>query len=109
MNDLPEKLLEHLIAAESTEAQQKLVRQALEYFKDTRDPTLVQQAKQEASQHVSNQETAEMKRLREENNILRKGVRALSKKNNDWCKTTEALKERDNDIKNLQFKIMLLQ
>ena len=100
LDDLPGKLISYLKQTNSCDDQQKLVRQALEHFKDTRDPTLVQEVKSEAK---TNQETPEVKRLREENNILRKGVRALNNKNNQWCKTESKLKEKENEINSLQF------
>ena len=85
------------------------MRQALEHFKDTRDPALAQQVEADVAQKYANQETTELKRLREENNILRKGVRALNQRNNKWCKAEEELKEAANEIKNLRFRNTLLQ
>lgn len=50
MDELPSKLLQYLQQTPSGDDQTKIVRQALEHFKDTRDPTLVQQVKADVSQ-----------------------------------------------------------
>ena len=109
MDELPSKLLQYLQQTPSGDDQTKIVRQALEHFKDTRDPALGQQVEADVAQKYANQETTELKRLREENNILRKGVRALNQRNNKWCKAQEELRAAADEIKSLQFRNTLLQ
>ena len=44
-NELPGKLMYHLNQASNADDAMKLVKQALDHFKDTRDPTLVKEVK----------------------------------------------------------------
>ena len=117
--ELPEKLIELLMQQNDKQSSVTLVEQALEHFTKERDPLLVQEVKS-SIMSSNEQENSKDKRLLWENEILKKGVNALSKRTNEWCKTEkqykqneikmkETAEEQQHEINNLQFKIMLLQ